>query len=489
MRTLCLWFWGVATPLLLTACVQTPPTAGEVTIKFTQEQFVRGLEREGLQLELASQTFIGTRTIQRDVIRQRSNLVHRKLRDRDAAYAEAAARLRSSLTLFAELRGAVQADQFEPAADALARGRTKPAERVVRQFSATSSKAFGQTAEVAYRLGRFAESLVDYEAADSSYRLAASGRPDNPGFAVAAGNMAKKLARYDDAETHYFRALGILRDRHGPEHAAFATVLNELSGSYKKQGRFRVAEKGYLLALRIRKKVLEPTHPDLVRTLVDLGTLHEKRKHYIEAEPRYLEALSILEKSRDPSSLEIVDIMTKLADLYRRQDRHDEAEPVYLQLAAFAENAFGRGDPQVAAALNGVADIQNETERYAEAEAGYLRALQIYEQSFGPSHPSVAYTLNRLAGAIDRLGRHNEARSHYRRALAIQEESLGLDHSDTAVTKFNLARHYLQQGQPEKALPLAEDAHTTFIYTHGSKHDQTNRTKRLLLLIRHATRG
>ena len=84
----------------------------------------------------------------------------------------------------------------------------------------------------------------------------------------------------------------------------------------------------------------------------------------------------------------------------------------------------------------------------------YQKSLRILEKCLGPDHPEVARTLNDMATHYIQIGDYEKALPIYQRALDIREKVLDLQHPDIAKTLNNLALLYDKMGEYKKALQI-----------------------------------
>jgi tetratricopeptide (TPR) repeat protein len=145
--------------------------------------------------------------------------------------------------------------------------------------------------------------------------------------------------KYGEAVPLAKRYVVVARQKHGEEHAEFATAIAWLANVYRAQGRLAEAEPLLKRALAIREKALAPDHPWIGASL------------------------------------------NSLADLYRTLGRHAEAEPLYKRSLTVTENALGPDHPNVGTSLNDLAGVCQALGRTAEAEQLMKRALAIREKA------------------------------------------------------------------------------------------------------------
>lgn len=158
----------------------------------------------------------------------------------------------------------------------------------------------------------------------------------------------------------------------------------------------------------------------------------------------------------------------RAAELYH-QGEIATAIPIAQQALELVQKSFPiPNNPLEAISLGTLGSLYKSQGRWTEAEPLFDRALAIHEELFGDSlrdgkaeRPDryFAISLNNLAELYRSQGRWAEAEPLYVRALAIDENLFGdLGHPDLVRTSINLALFHARQQQPDKSLPLLQQA-------------------------------
>jgi tetratricopeptide (TPR) repeat protein len=341
--------------------------------------------------------------------------------------------------------------------------------------------------EVAITLNRLAgllTTLARTEEAEPIYRRAleineAALGPENPEVAVTLNNLAsllRALARYEEAEPLFRRALAILEAAYGPDHPSVATTLNNLALLLDYLARHEEAEPLFRRALAIVEAANGPDHSSVATALNNLAVLLHTLSCHEEAEPLFRRALAIVEAANGPDHPSVATALNNLAGLLHTFSRTEEAELLFRRALAILEAAYGPDHPSVAIALNNLAGLLHTLSRTEEAELLFRRALAIDEAANGPDHPSVATDLSNLAGLLHTLSRAEEAELLIRRALAILEVAYGPDHPKVATTLNNLAVLLNYLARHEEAEPLIRRALAINEAAYGPHHHSVART-------------
>ena len=375
--------------------------------------------------------------------------------------------LASASRSLGELGLDVPAAQLERARQALARGDTAEAERLFEQ-ALGHDKAHAATA--AYQLGQLAESRIDYAGAAKHYGEAVKLQPRNPEYLGAAGNMARTLGQYDEAQPLLVQALAIRQKALGPEHPDVAQSLNNLARLHRAQGQYAKAEPLYHQSLAIMKKALGPEHTDVADGLNNLSALYHAQGEYAKAEPLFRQSLAIRKKALGPEHPDVAASLNNLAAIYYAQGQYAKAEPLYQQALAIMKKALGPEHPDSAQGLNNLALLRYAQGEYAKAEPLYQQSLAIRKKALGPEHPDVAASLNNLAALYLAQGQYAKAEPLLQHSLAIMKNALGHEHPNVATSLNNLAALFYAQGQYAKAEPLYQQALAIVKKALGPEH-------------------
>lgn len=100
--------------------------------------------------------------------------------------------------------------------------------------------------------------------------------------------------------------------------------------------------------------------------------------------------------------------------------------------------------------------------KYAEATEHFQKSRELAAQVLGEDHPRMADLWANSGMGLSTLDRYEEATDAVRRAVDLGVKWLGARHPRVAHMQINLAMLLIQQKQLNQALPLAEEAVTTY---------------------------
>jgi tetratricopeptide (TPR) repeat protein len=290
-------------------------------------------------------------------------------------------------------------------------------------------------------------------------------------------SLLQVIARYEDAEPLYRRALAIDEASYGNDHPDVARDLNNLALLLKVTNRLAEAEPLMRRALAIDEASYGNDHPNVAIRLNNLALLMYATNRLEEAEPLMARVVEIFEISYGNGHTKVATAINNLAQLLQATNRLAEAEPLMRRALAIDEASYGKDHPNVALRLNNLSQLLQATNRLTEAEPLMRRALEIDEASYGNDHPNVARDLNNLAGLLQATNRLAEAEPLYRRALAIDEASYGNDHPEVATDLSNLANLLQDTNRLAEAEPLSGRAARIFLASLGMDHPNTQVVK------------
>ena len=175
------------------------------------------------------------------------------------------------------------------------------------------------------------------------------------------------------------------------------TLMNQLGLFLQTRCEFAQAEPLYRRALVIIENKFGPDHANAFAPLNNLTALLIDTDRMAEAELLGRRALAIGEKNFGPEHPDVATILVTLANLLGATKRLADAESLCRRALAINENSFGPDHPNVAMVLTNLVGILRFTKGLAKAEPLCRRALAINEKSFPPEHPDIATSRQNLA--------------------------------------------------------------------------------------------
>jgi serine/threonine-protein kinase len=268
---------------------------------------------------------------------------------------------------------------------------------------------------------------------------------------VALGRVLENLARYDDADKFYRRALTQRKAALGPVHLDVAETLDRLGALDRRVGKYSEADSLYREALAMKTSLLGPDHPAVAETLFLLGFLMPYLGRMDESEAFYKRALAIQRSSQAPA-LRVSETMIQLATIVSRRGKQGEAESLLREALALRSESLGPNAIVTAEAKTYLADFLDRVRMdYTGAERLYRESSAVYRASPEAGVSRLTHTLDGLASVAEELGRRGEAEALLREIVDLQRERLGLRHPSVGGALGALAGFLGRQGRLEES--------------------------------------
>lgn len=288
---------------------------------------------------------------------------------------------------------------------------------------------------------------------------------------VLYANVLRDLARWEEAEAHYQRAIAIYENGDGPEGLGLSKALKELATLNWVRSELDTAKARLTRAARIieRDETVEGLE-NLGEVLEKLAKMSRASQQPDEAERYLLRAIAVWEqamsvgmpewptdapvpKPKHPNTLmALMDLM----EIYAEQGREDEQLIALLIADESLEIRWATvgGKLDIAASLT---ELSAATTKSApvEAERYALKAVALREEASGDEDPTLVEPLVQLARAIAAQGRCDEAEPVVVRGLAIAERH-GVPDTVLGAGLRLLAQIYDGQGKHTAAAELQD---------------------------------
>ena len=294
---------------------------------------------------------------------------------------------------------------------------------------------------LANAIGDVHETHGRYEEARTHYEKALALAEAHPGDLGSMeihihnnlGIVLNALGDYPAAIAELEKARDMYAARNGPDHPDVGIALGNLANAVQHTGDYELAIAQHRAGLELLERSLPPRHPNLISALDNLGSTLDDAGRSEEAVPVILRTLELRREAREhdeaPGNDEQIAISANnLGDVLMRLDRMDEAVP-HIELACSSfEAGFGPEHPNVGICLNNLAQVRHHQGRHDEALAQLDRALQIHAKAYGEEHPFLAYHWYERGVILAATGQPAQARQALERALQIREATPGEPH-------------------------------------------------------------
>jgi tetratricopeptide (TPR) repeat protein len=174
----------------------------------------------------------------------------------------------------------------------------------------------------------------------------------------------------------------------GGNDPAIAGLLDRQAELLREIARYEDAEPLFRRALTIDEAFYGKEHPSVARALNNLAQLLQATNRLEEAEPPMRQALEIDQASYGSNHPKVAIRLNNLARLLQDTNRLADAEPLMRRALTIDETNFGPNHPDVAIDLNNLSVLLGATNRLEEAEPLSERAARIFFDSLGRDHPN-----------------------------------------------------------------------------------------------------
>jgi len=299
------------------------------------------------------------------------------------------------------------------------------------------------------------------------YRLDIVPLPVTPvrfGDAIEAnrlGQQADEQGRYDEALSHYEKALMIvhilnMRDGEG-------IILNNIGMVYVHLGQFEQALNFYQQSVTIAREI--GNRAGEAMTLDNLGAVSADQGRYKLAIDYHQQALAIFRDLNDEPHAGIA--LSNLGRVYGLQGQYNLALDHFQQALNIHREANDLG--QEGAALNNIGRVYEEWGQYDLARDYYQQALAIVQEVGNRQGEGII--LDNIGAVFCSQGLFGQALDYHHQALAIRQE-IG-DRKGEAVTLGNMGRVYRGLGQNELALDCYQQSLIITSEIYGGEGDGT----------------
>jgi tetratricopeptide (TPR) repeat protein len=287
------------------------------------------------------------------------------------------------------------------------------------------------------------------------------------------GDTYLGLGLYQNARTHFERALELRRGVLGTENPATLDTVGRLGDTASHQGKYPQAETLLTQSLAGQRRILGPEHPNTLVSMSNLAKVYSQEGKFAQAEALDSQTLEIQRRVLGPEHPNTLVSMSNLAELYLKQAKYAQAEALDSQTLEIQRRVLGAEHPNTLVSMNDLAFVYSREGRYAQAEALQSQTLETRRRVLGPEHPNTLGSMNNLALVYRREGEYAQAEALYSQTLAIERRVLGSEHPDTLASMNNLANVYYSQGKYGPAEALYSETLQIKRRVLGAEHPDT----------------
>ncbi len=337
--------------------------------------------------------------------------------------------------------------------DAVARAQEAAAAAEPIGWPPLSASAQVHRGRALQRAGRYAEAEQILE--DAYFEAARAGAPTEAAEAARSliSLVGTRLARHDDGLLWGRLAEVALVSAGELDGSRMAAVLDAVGGIHASSERYDEARTHFERALVMQEATLGEQHPDVALTLTNLALVRLWTESPEAAEPLMERALAIQEQALGPNHPSVAFSLNNLASVARRLGRLDRARSLYERALRIRRRALGDGHVDVAQSLTNLGNLLVELGVLDEAKVMFAEALAIFESVHGKESSLLAFPVGGLAKVAGIEQRWDEAVAWAERLLALP----GVSAEARARAELMRVRGLWAQGQErERARTLAE---------------------------------
>lgn len=336
------------------------------------------------------------------------------------------------------------------------------------------ANGFNALGVIDYAQGYYESSIQNYENSLDTYGSTSLSRAkDKVQNLINLGASFLALARFDEAENYYLRALNEKLDISKENKLLIATARNNLGEIYRKVNKFDEALEQYELALPNQLEVAGEYSVDVSTTRNNIGLIHFHLGEYEQALDQLNAALKINIELRDEGHPDISGNYHNLGAICEELSDDGSAIKYYEQAIESDMLVLGEDHPDVATTRNNLAVLLKGNSQCDLALKTIKLALASDINNFGEKHPAVARDWATLASIYSSLSRFEESVELFLNAIKSDIENYGADNISLAQKYNNVAFVYHKMNMPNEAIKHFSNAYQIFKNVLGEEHPNT----------------
>ena len=265
------------------------------------------------------------------------------------------------------------------------------------------------------------------------------------------GNIKHNQRKYQEAEKIYRETLHWWETNDQTQNEEYAQALWALAGLLNLQDQVEDALVLFQRSVDLRKIIFSEKHPSIARIYNGIGFTYSKMGNWFKARDYFLKSLQLYtEKLGDNFEFNSV-VLYNLSNLYLELGDDTEAEKYLKRGLPIVESTYGKNDPVYTMFLSVLGQVKQRQRAYVEAENYYSEAKALRLKLLGAKHPYFSASTIDLAMLFLENGNPQKALPMLEEALSAQIEIEGQYHTSVLSTLQNLAVCYAQMNDFQKA--------------------------------------
>lgn len=210
-----------------------------------------------------------------------------------------------------------------------------------------------------------------------------------------------------------------------PGHTEPASRSNQILQAFERRvsalrdaGRTAAAKRVALQAVGVARQRFGPQHWQVSRAINNLGAVFVVERRFVKAARLFKQALTINLRLFGPNHRVTSVVMNNLARAYLGLDHKTEALGLLQEVLRIQRASLGHRHPLVAMTLHNLATVQQSLGKFALAKQHFRASIEMARAVNGAKHISHALTLRRLAALHTERGELSEAIVTLNQAIA-----------------------------------------------------------------------
>jgi serine/threonine protein kinase/lipopolysaccharide biosynthesis regulator YciM len=264
----------------------------------------------------------------------------------------------------------------------------------------------------------------------------------------------------EEAKELFTQTLDLMKMKLGKDHVLTLGCMTNLAHAYAASGDIKQAISLSEKALTAQQAALGQEHPLTLQTMNNLAAAYAEGERFKDAIPLLNVTLQLDRKKYGMEHIATLNATKNLALIYQRDHQPDDAIPLFKLLYGVQKSKLGADDPQTMETMYSLAAASQEAEKLSDVPPLFEELLRLQKSKLGPENDKTLTTLNNLAFTYYSLDPKRLDRSIplFKEALETNLKVHGPDNIGTLTAMTNLGVNYCENKEPQKGIPLLQEA-------------------------------
>ena len=293
-----------------------------------------------------------------------------------------------------------------------------------------------------------------------------------------AGQIAVRLARYEDGIHHYNTAISIIENKKAEDPESLASLYDNLGVVMRKSSKYEEA----LDCLTKAQNIIDVHHVNNRKLTAniynDMGVIYINLDLYNKALENYQKARELREKDPNPDKAQLAYSYHNIGTVYQRKNDYASAIDWHQKALDIRREIYPENEPIIAASLTMIGNDYSEAAKdnpdynFEDARKYFEEGLKIRKTTLGENHPDTAWSHHSIGKWYFYQEDYVKALEHFQKCLSIRRTALGEEHAYTAEVLFSIGEVYFALGDKvpaESYLKKACDIQTALHKTRAAE--------------------